>query len=102
ALDLCSQSRFEEFIREDFSKLDREKRQQFYRMSVTPHYGKDRYVSFLVWVHDNMPIFQHSRFTWQWKDIQNAAEEKGIESPGCVKEWASQHGLTGNIKLGSL
>jgi hypothetical protein len=101
ALGVCSSTRLTEFMREDFPKLDRGKRQKFHRMSLKPHYGKEPYAALRVWLLENRPIFEHEQFAWQWGDIQSAAVEKGINCPcTSLKQWACLNRLRLRVKRG--
>ena len=76
-------------------------RRKFNRLRRKPHFGKEPYVSFLVWVLDNRPIFEHRDFRWQWKDILIAAEERQIEcSKSGLKQWANRNGIKLKVKRG--
>ncbi len=102
ALGICSQERLKEFLREELPKFSREKRQQFYRMSLKPRYGKEPYAALRVWLMDNRPIFEHEQFAWQWGDIQSVAAEKGIDCPRpSIKQWASSNRLGLRVKRGT-
>jgi hypothetical protein len=101
ALGVCSQARFQKFIHEDFLKLDRDKRQRFYGMSLKARHGKERYAALLVWLLDNRPIFEHEQFGWQWNDVQEAAVEMTIDCPcKSLKQWASSNNLALHLKRG--
>lgn len=110
ALGICSPERFTSFMRDDFPKLDRARRQQFRRVASQPRHGKDPFAALLVWYLDNAPIFE--KFGWQGKDVLNAAGEKGIRCPSIrcpssnvearnsFKQWASRHRLGVLLKRG--
>jgi len=101
ALGLCSPERFSKFVREDFAKLARDQRQQFYRMAANPQFGKEYYAAFLIWVQDNRPVFEHRDFDWHWKDIEQAAAARGITRPPTgLKQWASRNEIRLRLKSG--
>jgi hypothetical protein len=101
ALSICSPERFAKFIQEDFLKLDRSQRQQFYETSLKPRFGKEPYAALRVWLLENRPVFEHEQFTWQWADIQRAAGDKGIDCPPTnLKQWASRNKLGLSLKRG--
>jgi hypothetical protein len=101
ALGLCSPERLKKFIGEELPNLNHEKRQNFYRMSLKPRYGKEPYAALRVWLLDNRPVFEHKQFGWQWADVQAAADEKGIDCPRTsLKQWASRNGLKLRLKRG--
>lgn len=101
ALGICSDERLHEFMRDDLAKLKRDKRQEFYAMSLKPHHGKEPYAALRVWLLENRPIFEHEHFGWQWSDVQAAADEKGIACPSTsLKQWASRNHLRLHLKRG--
>ena len=101
ALGLCSQRRLASFGAQDFPKLDRAKRQAFYRMGRVARYGKDPYAALRVWLLDNRPVLEHEEFPWQWADIQAAAAEWGIEHPQTgLRQWAFNNELGLCLKSG--
>jgi hypothetical protein len=88
-------------MRDDLPNLTREKRHEFYNMSLKPRHGKEPYAAFRVWILDNRPVFEHPEFRWQWQDIQSAADEKGIDCPRTsLKQWASRNRVRLKIKRG--
>jgi len=100
ALGICSQERLNNFLRDEFPKLKWPQRLKFERMRRKPRYGKNPYAGFLIWVLDNRPIFEHDKFSWQWKDILKAAEEKQIYCPEHLKQWAYRSDVHLRVKLG--
>lgn len=101
ALGICSPERLKAFIRDELPNFSLAKRQEFYRMSLKPHYGKEPYAALRVWLLENRPIFEHEQFAWQWGDIQSAAAEKGIDCPRTsLKQWASRNRLGLRVKRG--
>jgi hypothetical protein len=101
ALGICSEDRLKEFIRDELPTLSREKRQEFYQMSLKPRHGKEPYAALRVWILDNRPIFEHKDFGWQWIDIRDAAGAAGIGyPPTSLKQWASRNGLRFRMKRG--
>lgn len=101
ALGICSPERFASFMRDDFPKLGRDRRQQFYRVASQPRHGKDPFAALLVWGLDNAPIFK--KFGWQANDVVDAAAEKDIERPNSIRgfiQWASRHRLNLSLKRG--
>ena len=102
ALGLCSAERFANFMRDDFPKLGRAQRQQFYRVASEPRHRKDPYAALLVWVLDNAPIIKS--FGWQANDLLKAAAGKSIERPNSIRgfiQWSSRHRLDVALKRGT-
>lgn len=108
ALGICSPARFAEFMRNDFPKLDRVRRQQFYNVAARPRHGKDPFAALLVWCLDNAPIFR--RFEWQANDVLDAAAQRSISTPksksdseprAAFKQWAVRHRLGLQLKRGT-
>jgi hypothetical protein len=104
ALNICSQAGFEEFRRDDFPKLTRKQRQDFYRVSLSPKYGKESHAALKVWLLDNVPVFE--QFDWRWADIHTAALERGLLDPKkhtsheSLEKWASRNKVTWSMKTG--
>jgi hypothetical protein len=103
ALGICSPARFAKFITEDLVKLDRDRRRAFYAMSLRPRHGKEPNAAFLVWVLDNLPVFEHPQFAWHWRHILSAAGKLGISHPAQknVKQWASDNHAASRLRRGA-
>lgn len=101
ALGICSPERLKDFMREVLPRMGRKSRQEFYRMSLRPHYGKEPYAALRVWLLENRPILENEQFGWQWSDVQMAAGEKQIEYPHTgLRQWASRHCHGLHLKIG--
>ena len=101
SLGICSMQRLQKFMRDDLPTLSREERQEFYRMSLKPKYGKEPYAALRVWLLENRPVFAHPEFTWQWGDIQTAAQKLRVAFPSSsLKQWASNNRIGLHLRTG--
>jgi hypothetical protein len=104
ALNLCSQERFDKFVREEFPKLDRQQRRDFYRISLTTGHGKTSHAALKIWIIDNVPVFE--QFDWRWPDIHTEAVNRGLldkeRSPSfqSLMKWASRERMIWRMKTG--
>ncbi len=103
ALNICNQKAMDEFMRKEYPKLTWQKKLKFKAMSRKPKFGKNPYLGFLVWIHDNRPIFENPKFDWRWKDIVRAAQARKIDCPKTgLKQWSHRSKAKLKLKIGQL